>query len=203
MIHLLQSAMPTIGLLATVLDPIRSLDAGVVRDLLELGQNHIWLALFFYFCAQHLTIFLVLPLFALWRAPEAAAWRHGHRKAVIMAAFTILSSLAVKAAIGFLWTRPRPFVSHLDIIPLPAQVDPASFPSGHALVAFSIAWSIWFSGHRKLGAWLLAGATLVAIGRVGIGVHYPSDIIAGAIVAFVMAWILHREGSSIKKYLPE
>lgn len=190
-------------LLAPLLDPIRTLDASVVRSLLDLGKEHIWLALVFFFCAQHLIIFMVLPLFFLWRKPEATNWQHRHQKAVIMAGFTVLAALAVKAAVGFIWSRPRPFVSHLDIIPLPAQVDPVSFPSGHALVAFAIAWSIWFSGNRKLGAWLLAGATLVAIGRVGIGVHYASDVIGGALISFVMAWILHRERSSIKRYLPE
>jgi undecaprenyl-diphosphatase len=92
----------------------------------------------------------------------------------------------IDALIVLDWKRPRPFISHSTQVLMPIisglRVTRVSFPSVHAYVVFAIATSVYLYGHRKLGTVLYGLAILVAIGRVGAGLHYPSDVIAGALL---------------------
>ncbi len=78
---------------------------------------------------------------------------------------------------------PRPFiVNHL----VPLVSDPrrewyTSFPSGHTIFLFSLATSVWFE-NKKVGAALFVLAALVGIARIAAGVHWPTDIIGGALL---------------------
>ena len=92
------------------------------------------------------------------------------------------------------WQRPRPFISHPhDTLLLVSPSHEPSFPSDHAVAAFAIALSVAFVG-RKMGALFLAAATMVALSRVFVGLHYPGDIAGGALIGFVSAWIVTRVG---------
>src|SRR5262245_20793505 len=68
--------------------------------------------------------------------------------------------------------------------------DPHSFPSGLLARALLIATFATGLGSGVLGAVLWIWAPLVALARVAMGVHYLSDIIAGAILGIVVAWII-------------
>lgn len=71
------------------------------------------------------------------------------------------------------------------------NTDPHSFPSGHAARAFLIAALAGLLGPSELALVLWIWAPLVALARVAMGVHYVSDIIAGAVVGIVvtaLAW---------------
>jgi undecaprenyl-diphosphatase len=67
--------------------------------------------------------------------------------------------------------------------------DPHSFPSGHAARAFLIATIAAGLGPSWLALVLWIWAPLVALARVAMGVHYLSDIVAGAFFGIVIAWI--------------
>ena len=69
------------------------------------------------------------------------------------------------------------------------NTDPHSFPSGHAARAFLITVIATALAPAWLAAFLWAWAPLVALARVAMGVHYVSDVIAGAIFGVVMALI--------------
>ena len=91
----------------------------------------------------------------------------------------LIAGLILAVTFQYLALRPRPdFARHI----LPAPGVP-SFPSGHATAAFSTAIVIILA-YRRLawGAAALMGATLIALSRVYLGVHYPSDLMAGAIL---------------------
>jgi membrane-associated phospholipid phosphatase len=96
--------------------------------------------------------------------------------------------------------RPRPFETYPDIQKLSAGGS-SSFPSGHTSDAFSTATSLSLAFPK----WYVIApsytyATLVGYSRMHLGVHYPSDVLAGAIVgagsAFLcykaQKWINHR-----------
>lgn len=77
--------------------------------------------------------------------------------------------------------RPRPFRVHADVIAGAAALDEYSFPSGHTLhaVSFTIVAVAWFP---CLALPLIAFTALVAISRVVLGLHYPTDVLAGALI---------------------
>jgi len=80
------------------------------------------------------------------------------------------------------WTRrPRPFRAHGDIVPYVAPLDEFSFPSGHTLhaVSFSMIALAYFPA---LAPVLLPFTLLVALSRVVLGLHYPSDVIAATVI---------------------
>lgn len=88
----------------------------------------------------------------------------------------------------FWWFRIRPFVAenYTPLINVYAQTK--SFPSDHSAIAFFLAYLL--AAHKRSWAavaYTLAG--LVAIGRVLVGVHYPIDIFAGALVGLSFGWL--------------
>ena len=136
--------------------------------------------------AQYLFAALLAALFLAtgkWRSINA---RHG----VVAAGFSALLALGIAHVITELWDRARPYeahpaAAHLFISP---SSDP-SFPSDHATAAFAIAVSIWLR-NRKAGWLALAMATVLAVSRVAVGVHYPSDVIGGVLIGTASALLL-------------
>jgi undecaprenyl-diphosphatase len=83
-------------------------------------------------------------------------------------------------------TRPRPCARHDRIQPRVAPLDEYSFPSGHTLHA--VAFTLIAVHDYPLLAWLLLPfATLVALSRIVLGLHYPSDVLAGALLGASLA----------------
>jgi undecaprenyl-diphosphatase len=84
--------------------------------------------------------------------------------------------------------RPRPFNVCSRIVCMGRTLDQFSFPSGHTLhaVAFSIVAVFYF----PTLIWLvLPFSVLVALSRPILGLHYPSDVLAGAVLGAVLAWL--------------
>ncbi|MEO6688937.1 MAG: phosphatase PAP2 family protein [Dokdonella sp.] len=85
------------------------------------------------------------------------------------------------------WTRrPRPFRMHADITAYILPLDEFSFPSGHTLhaVSFSLIALLYFPW---LAPVLLPFTLLVAMSRVVLGLHYPSDVVAATLIACGLA----------------
>jgi membrane-associated phospholipid phosphatase len=93
---------------------------------------------------------------------------------------------ALVMAIKFLVKRRRPEGEWGGIY---RNTDPHSFPSGHAARAFLIAVVGSALGPTWLGILLWIWAPLVALARVSMGVHYVSDVLAGAVLGVVIALI--------------
>lgn len=109
-------------------------------------------------------------------------------EAFVAAVFT---RFILAEVIRTIWFRPRPFVS-LHLVPLinqsPAE---ASFPSGHASFYFALS-TIVFHYNKKMGIFFYVASFLIVISRVFVGVHWPSDILAGAVLGILMGWILNK-----------
>ncbi len=123
-----------------------------------------------------------LLLFGLWMATRDEGAREQNQKAVIG---TILSLALVTLLVYItysIYQRPRPFLIHEVNLLIPAPRAP-SFPSNSTSVAFAIAASIWMT-NRLLGSILFIPALMVALSRVFIGVHYPSDVLGGVAFGF-------------------
>lgn len=84
--------------------------------------------------------------------------------------------------------RPRPFRVHADVIARATALDEFSFPSGHTLhaVSFTMVAAAWF----PVLIWpLSAFAVAVAMSRVVLGLHYPSDVLAGALLGTLIGGV--------------
>jgi undecaprenyl-diphosphatase len=105
-------------------------------------------------------------------------WRRATAAGLSAAAVGLLAN----QVIAQLWHRPRPYQDHpLGILPLLSPSHDPSFPSDHATAAFAIAFAILFVA-RRTGWLFLAWAVLIGVSRVLAGMHYPTDVIAGAVV---------------------
>lgn len=109
---------------------------------------------------------------------------------------TLLSRGIVTELLRFVWARPRPFVA-LGFTPLVSESS-ASFPSGHATFFFALALAIFYF-NKKWGTWFLVLSLLVGVGRIFVGVHWPSDIVGGIVVAY-LSFLVVKE--LLKKYAP-
>jgi membrane-associated phospholipid phosphatase len=116
--------------------------------------------------------------------------RRGIRWTFALAALTALVTFAADSAsfgVKDLAHRTRPFDAHPQIHPL-YVVHSSSFPAGHAATAFAGATLLTYLAPRL---WPLFTAVAVAIGfsRVYVGVHYPTDVLAGAAIGLAVAGI--------------
>ena len=140
-------------------------------------------------------ICLSLVLLALWFWGRDQEIREENQRSVLRAAVTLGTvSLAIMIS-NALHDRARPFMDFPELLAsnveeiFYAPTDP-SFPSNMAAVVFGIAAAVCIHNH-KLGALLLIPAFLVCFARVFAGVHYPSDILAGAIIGILSALLAH------------
>ncbi|MGE5335973.1 MAG: phosphatase PAP2 family protein [Nitrososphaerota archaeon] len=118
----------------------------------------------------------------------ASGARHvAWRRAAVAAALSTGLALAIGKAIAELVDRARPFVSDAHGVHLFAahSADPG-FPSDHATASFAIATAI-FLRNRRWGLVALIAAAVLSVGRVAIGVHFPSDVLAGAALGAAVA----------------
>jgi undecaprenyl-diphosphatase len=102
------------------------------------------------------------------------------------------------------FARTRPFEALMDVRVVGFRPVTYSFPSGHACSAFAGAWVLTLMWQR-LAPVLWALAALIAVSRVYIGVHYPIDILAGALLGMGVgalvtggrAWYIDRSSRTI------
>jgi membrane-associated phospholipid phosphatase len=141
-----------------------------------------------YAFAIPILLLAVLGLVALWR--RAA----GDAAVVVLAAAGAVVALAVNKVVGAVYFRTRP----LYALPGPHGVHPliphpndSSFFSDHSLAAAAFATGVLLIAWRwGVVAWAAAGLT--AVGRVAVGVHYPSDVLMGLAVGAAGAVVLVR-----------
>lgn len=118
----------------------------------------------------------LLLVFVAAHGARLAAWRRASVAAVLSAGLALAIGKVVSEAVD----RARPFVADPGAVHLFSRhAADAGFPSDHATAAFAIAVAIVLR-KRAWGIAALIAATVLSIGRVAIGVHYPSDVLAGA-----------------------
>jgi undecaprenyl-diphosphatase len=120
----------------------------------------------------------------------------GHRRrdvqrAVVAAGLSAGLALAIAAVMARVVDRPRPFAAHHGVHLFVAHAADPGFPSDHATAAFAIGVALLLR-FRAWGVVTLVFATLLAVGRVALGIHYPTDVLAGAALGAVVAIGLHH-----------
>ena len=108
---------------------------------------------------------------------------------VIMMAALLVDVLLCNVFIKNLVARTRPYevIDGLKLL-IEKQSD-YSFPSGHTGSSFASAIVLWKELPRKYGVMALIVAVLIAYSRLYVGVHYPSDVLAGVVIGTVLALV--------------
>lgn len=108
-------------------------------------------------------------------------------KAALHMGVAALLGLALYRLLKHRTGRPRPFVGNRDVRLGAVPLDRFSFPSGHTLHAVGFtAVAVWH--FPALAPVLVPFALLVALSRVVLGLHYPTDVVAGAVLGGLVAW---------------
>ncbi len=129
---------------------------------------------------------------ALWFAGATAAERTRNQRAVILIALGILFSQALIKDLAGWYFRPRPFaVEPVKLLFYRPSVS--SFPSIPIAVVFTFAAGAW-RANRRVAQGLIGLGIAYAWARVYAGVHYPSDVLGGALIGAGMIWMLARLG---------
>jgi undecaprenyl-diphosphatase len=134
-------------------------------------------------------LFLVMLIVAFL---VAGAWTDGRRavrRTVVAAGLSAGVALAIAQVLTHVYDRARPFVVDSSVHTFTSHAADSSFPSDHATAGFAIAVAILLR-QRVWGLVVLAFAAVLAVGRVGLGVHYPSDVLAGAALGTLVALVM-------------
>jgi undecaprenyl-diphosphatase len=142
--------------------------------------------LFYVDAAEALFAATLAIIFLAARGECFAGWRRASLAAVLSAAL----ALAIGQAIADVVDRVRPFVAEPHQVHLfAAHAADAGFPSDHATASFAIAGAV-FLRKRAWGAFALLAAAILSVGRVAVGYHFPSDVLAGAALGTAAALVL-------------
>lgn len=112
---------------------------------------------------------------------------------VAVLAALALDLVLVSCVIKPFFMRPRPY----QVCPVPLLIAPplgSSFPSAHASTSFASVCAFCMLVHKRplanLRVPLVLLAALIAFSRLYLFVHYPSDVVAGALIGFLTAWFV-------------
>lgn len=101
-------------------------------------------------------------------------------------------NFGLTSALKYSIKRERPYITYPDIVKKTGALSP-SFPSGHTSASFELATSLSLAFPK----WYIIVPSFIWAGTVGysrihLGVHYPSDVVAGAILGSATAWITYE-----------
>ncbi len=175
----------------------------IINDLA--GQN-VWLDRFMIFSADMMGYFMIVSVLALF-------YKKDYFKKLIFVSFgsALVARIFFVEIIRYFLYSPRPFLVLDNVNQLMNHAFESSFPSGHTTFYFALAYGVYLLNknpapsnsvdHQQKGrTWcgarvgrvylILAG--LVGFARVFVGVHWPLDIVFGAILGVVTAYIMER-----------
>jgi membrane-associated phospholipid phosphatase len=108
---------------------------------------------------------------------------------VLLIGGTLVTAAILTTSLKYAVNRPRPFRTYTDIDPR-VHVGRYSFPSGHTSAAFALATSITMAYPKwYVGVPAFVWAAAAGYSRLHLGVHYPSDVLAGALIGSGSAWL--------------
>jgi undecaprenyl-diphosphatase len=106
------------------------------------------------------------------------------------------AGLVIYKLLKRVFVRERPFIRHTGISLAQAPLDRYSFPSGHTLHAVSFAWQA-SAAFPELTPALAPLALAIAVSRVVLGLHYPTDVLAGAAIGATLAALVGFSGAAV------
>jgi len=175
-----------------VIDVIQNFDASALMYIQDVIRMPFLNAIMVFFSTIGNLGLLWIALGLVLLFPKSTR-RGGVDMLICLAIAYIINDLVIKELVAR--TRPYNTIEELEILVSP--LSSYSFPSGHSVSSFASAMVLTLSFGKK-GAWAFIPATLIALSRCYVGVHYPSDVLAGMIVGTLVAFGVYV---LLKKYV--
>lgn len=175
-----------------------SIDSSIVRSLNSWGESHTSLVRI---CSNDL-VYIVILLAALWfvvQILKAYPIKNGFkgfavnllRKGIVILAIPLGIAIAISELISAIYVRQRPFVADSSVHLLVPHSADGGMPSHHIVFMAALVATIYYYDRRS--ATFFAILTLITgIARVIAGIHYPTDILVGALVGAIIVYVYHR-----------
>ena len=112
--------------------------------------------------------------------------------AVMMAAL-VVDVLLCNIVLKNLVARTRPYDVNTGVHLLVAKLHDYSFPSGHTAASFASVTALYLAGEKKLWKFALVLACLIAISRLYLYVHYPTDVLGGILFGVISGYLGYRK----------
>lgn len=145
-----------------------------------------WEKIIIEFFASYFLWLIFLGIFILW------AYDGKIKKAeALHALFAGTLAWVLAWIIKTVFPTDRPFQLNGKEVFVAVPLTNGGFPSGHTATAFAIAATIW-RHDKKMGIIYILSAFLVGISRVLANVHYPVDIVAGAILGIITSYLVRK-----------
>ncbi len=164
-------------------------DAGIVFRAVFLG----WWMLAGLFAFGVFTIPPLATVFPSFRQFRRKNWE----MIVVVFAGALVARFGIVEVIRYFYDRPRPFEALPDINQIIFHAPGGSFPSGHAAFFFAIAAGV-SRYYPKTSVLFYAAALSLSLNRVAAGLHWPSDILGGAVIGIAAGLAAHW---ACQKYL--
>ncbi|NQV88836.1 MAG: phosphatase PAP2 family protein [Parcubacteria group bacterium] len=158
-----------------------NLDTRLSRSVHEATKKSWLLRHLAVFCADDLIWLMIGVVYgvALWGVPHTAS---RFLLVALMLWLGLFVPWVITSVISRIVKRPRPYTKQKYEPIIKPFIETHSFPSSHATFVFALAF---MSINSDLFVCVLVAAVLVALGRVAVGVHYFSDVVAGALVGLL------------------
>ena len=164
---------------------LASVDYSLFRALNGIAGRSQLLDTFMVGVARYSPIFYALSLVGLW-----LTWKARNQLAALIAGISALVALGLGQIVGYAFPRDRPYLAH-NVALLITHSPDTSFPSDHTTLAFAVAVAVWYL-NRRTGIALVVFGVLVAVARVFVGAHYPSDVVGGAVLGGITSAFIAR-----------
>ncbi|AZV52452.1 undecaprenyl-diphosphatase [Bacillus pumilus] len=147
----------------------------------QLSIDHGYLNPLFIGLAEYTVLLAALICLFIWFQNRSRT----NRRVVVSAGFTFILAELIGKIAGIFYSNQQPFaeMSHVNLL-IQKEVN-NSFPSDHTIFIFSVCLIFWLF-HKRHVYWLII-ACAVGFSRIWVGVHYPFDVLAGAVIACLTA----------------
>lgn len=184
---------------------ICNLDSDIFRAVNGLaGKSGVTDAIGIFFASPLIYLMVAFVIILSWYHYATAHTRKSRHEAVrditmmLRAAAASLMAVMGNFLFSLIYFRERPYMALQEVNRLIAEpLTSKSLPSDHTSMAFAIAVSVALL-HPRLGAVMLAAAAGIGFSRIYVGVHYPSDILAGIFVGLIAAVAVRHIGRRLR-----
>ncbi|WP_018768095.1 undecaprenyl-diphosphatase [Bacillus sp. 105MF] len=165
--------------------PFSQFNIDAFRWINDLGKQNPSLNPMMVFVAEYMLYALVLGVLIYWFTRN-----NKNRMMIIQGGLAFIVAEIIGKIVGQFYSHHQPFAVLPNVNQLVEHEIDNSFPSDHTILFFSICVSIWLVRKKEGWLWLIL-AFCVAISRIWVGVHYPIDVVTGALVGIISALFVY------------